>query len=333
MPIVNLAFDGKDLSAQARVAYWKDVIGDHLADVDLRAAPDISPQMAFKGTLRVRSYPSATVADISSGNQIIDRTAERIRHARSEGVLFNIVYEGGCQISQNGRNASPRSGSLFLYDSSQPYCIRTSRDFRTSAIMIDRCRLERALGSIRHYTGREILSSTPAMQIALDYWIRLVKALDDLPDTTADQMIDAGIDIMAIALTSDAGAAADDDKPGDLVVARASTFVQTVFHRDDLNVQDIAMAAGVSVRRLQECLKIRSTTPLELLRRHRLNHALKRLHDPHSRGISITTIMSQCGFNDHAHFSRAFRREFGITPSEARRKIAAGSIYGGVMDA
>jgi transcriptional regulator GlxA family with amidase domain len=38
------------------------------------------------------------------------------------------------------------------------------------------------------------------------------------------------------------------------------------------------------------------------------------------RDNSITTIADECGFADTAHFSRAFRAEFGMAPSEARER-------------
>jgi len=33
----------------------------------------------------------------------------------------------------------------------------------------------------------------------------------------------------------------------------------------------------------------------------------------------VTEIAFRWGFKDSAHFSRAFKREFGISPSEVRR--------------
>jgi AraC-like DNA-binding protein len=35
--------------------------------------------------------------------------------------------------------------------------------------------------------------------------------------------------------------------------------------------------------------------------------------------VSIHAVAAQVGFRDHSTFSRAFRREFGVTPSEARQ--------------
>ncbi|OJG00394.1 helix-turn-helix domain-containing protein [Pararhizobium antarcticum] len=51
----------------------------------------------------------------------------------------------------------------------------------------------------------------------------------------------------------------------------------------------------------------------------RLAHAQKALCVPHdTRHIGI--IAAEYGFSDPSHFSRAFRRRFGITPFEQRRQ-------------
>ena len=51
--------------------------------------------------------------------------------------------------------------------------------------------------------------------------------------------------------------------------------------------------------------------------------ARRRLADP-VRSASIQIVAAEVGFLDHSTFSRAFRREFGYSPSEAREKALAG---------
>jgi AraC-like DNA-binding protein len=42
------------------------------------------------------------------------------------------------------------------------------------------------------------------------------------------------------------------------------------------------------------------------------------LSDPRARHLSVSTIAYRTGFSHPAHFSRAFRRRFGVSPSEIR---------------
>lgn len=58
-------------------------------------------------------------------------------------------------------------------------------------------------------------------------------------------------------------------------------------------------------------------SPRQYLLMLRMSHASQLLR--HSR-LSIDTIAGRCGFADRYHFSKAFRKEFGIPPGEYRKK-------------
>jgi AraC-like DNA-binding protein len=54
----------------------------------------------------------------------------------------------------------------------------------------------------------------------------------------------------------------------------------------------------------------------------RLRLALERVAEP---GSDLATVALDAGFASHSHFTHAFRRAFGTTPSEYRRRLAAGT--------
>jgi AraC-like DNA-binding protein len=49
------------------------------------------------------------------------------------------------------------------------------------------------------------------------------------------------------------------------------------------------------------------------------------LRDPRRFGRRISEIAAEAGFTDLSHFSRAFRRRFGMTPSDAREAAMRGA--------
>ncbi|MFB9904362.1 helix-turn-helix domain-containing protein [Allokutzneria oryzae] len=57
-------------------------------------------------------------------------------------------------------------------------------------------------------------------------------------------------------------------------------------------------------------------TPMQEVRTHRLHRAAQLLA---GTGMSVAAVASTVGYVDQFHFSRAFRREFGLPPSSYRR--------------
>lgn len=85
-----------------------------------------------------------------------------------------------------------------------------------------------------------------------------------------------------------------------------------------LSTQVFAERLNLSKRQLERLFVAETGESLQRLYRNmRLGYGLWLLQRP---GSSVTNIAQECGFADTAHFSRAFRSHFGMSPSEARLK-------------
>ena len=91
-----------------------------------------------------------------------------------------------------------------------------------------------------------------------------------------------------------------------------------------LGPADIAVALGLSVRHVHRLFSRQGSTVADWIRSQRLRHCRKDLADPYLRTKSITEIAFFWGFNDSAHFSRAFKQEFGTCPRLFRSRIESG---------
>ncbi len=84
---------------------------------------------------------------------------------------------------------------------------------------------------------------------------------------------------------------------------------------DDLSIEVIADIAGQSTRSLQRLMKKYNISYNNLLNEARQQYAIEKLNEPASK---ITDIAYQLGYNDAAHFTRAFKRWTGMSPSKYR---------------
>jgi transcriptional regulator GlxA family with amidase domain len=89
---------------------------------------------------------------------------------------------------------------------------------------------------------------------------------------------------------------------------------------DPLGIDEIARAVGLSRRQLERLFRAHvAERPARYYLRLRLKRARQILMQ--SR-VSITDAMVQTGFRSAAHFSKCYRREFGLPPSADRRTAA-----------
>ena len=85
-----------------------------------------------------------------------------------------------------------------------------------------------------------------------------------------------------------------------------------------IRVRDIAAAAGVCERECFRCFtRSLDITPNAYLTRHRVDAAARLLRES---SMSAVEIAAACGFADASYFGKAFRREFGCSPCQYRRR-------------
>ena len=106
-------------------------------------------------------------------------------------------------------------------------------------------------------------------------------------------------------------------------------FIENHFFEKIL-VEDIAGAAGVSVRECTRCFsKVIGQPPIEYLNRLRIRQAAGMLVETDR---SIGDISERCGFVSDSYFGKMFKELMGCTPSSYRKgrisqKNSLGSRY------
>ncbi|MBU2506376.1 MAG: helix-turn-helix transcriptional regulator [Bacteroidetes bacterium] len=86
----------------------------------------------------------------------------------------------------------------------------------------------------------------------------------------------------------------------------------------EFGVENLAIALGISKEQL--LWRFKSSTgmpPWAFIRNYRLESSIDLLK---KRDVSVTDVSSRAGFRNPSYFSRCFKRTFGCTPSEYRRR-------------
>jgi AraC-like DNA-binding protein len=102
-------------------------------------------------------------------------------------------------------------------------------------------------------------------------------------------------------------------RPG---VAAALQFIAERFH-ERLDVPTIAAAAHLSPQHLTRCFReALGVGPMGYVRSYRLNRARELLITTNQ---PVSQVMSRVGYSDLAHFSNAFKIQFGLSPRALQR--------------
>jgi AraC-like DNA-binding protein len=105
-------------------------------------------------------------------------------------------------------------------------------------------------------------------------------------------------------------------------VLQLDTFLEQNYNNEKLRISDIASHLCLSVSQTNRKIKEHTKqTTEQYLRGFRLQKGFEMLG---SMDKNVTDIAFAVGFNDSAHFASAFKKKFGCSPTEMRKRLLAG---------
>jgi AraC-like DNA-binding protein len=100
---------------------------------------------------------------------------------------------------------------------------------------------------------------------------------------------------------------------------RVCQTIETLLAEPDLDLEQVAAADGVSPRSLQKLFASAGQNFSTYLRTRRLERCRLDLSSPVCASLSISEICFRWGFNGSAHFSRAFKEQYAVSPRDYRK--------------
>lgn len=164
--------------------------------------------------------------------------------------------------------------------------------------------------SVVRHVARDVLPNAEAIASPLicGQTERLLAAtlLATFPNTALDALMDVTASATVVEPTA---------------LRRAVAFIDA-HAGEDIGIAEIADAARIGRRGLQRAFRhYRDTTPMEYLRRVRLDHAHRELQaaDP-ARGDTVIAVATRWGFTHAGRFSVVYHEAYGCSPSQTLRR-------------
>ncbi|CAN7544081.1 helix-turn-helix domain-containing protein [Rhizobium leguminosarum] len=246
---------------------------------------------------------------------------ERVTLGSDSPDAIKLVFQthGLSSLNQNGRSVPVGAGASIMYDPSRPYVLTNRTAVRLLVLQLPRRALpvqavnrlmEPFVAMPEHAGMQRILLSL------MDSTIREIGRLDDTARASLGQTM---IELVRTMISVDPQRERSSAHSLDLLRRRVKDFVSDHISRPDLDVGMIARRMGCSIRYVYRAFEAEGTTPADYIWSLRLERAASRLRDATCRPGDISEIAFALGFSSSAHFSRAFRGRYALSPSDWRK--------------
>lgn len=294
-----------DVPADERLRYWQAHTAAELIGVRCSVyAPDglMARQRNFElGGLRL--------AEIAGNEHVVERTEPLLRRHPKNAVFACLLLEGETFFFQSGRCMPMRAGDLIVYGTGTPYLYGVSRPMRQVQVDIAADLLPRLSAPI-HVDG-----SLRAGKLLTQPLRR--EMLEFIEAPRADRAVATGRRIASL-LEVLVRSHTEPEAPG-LRLLRAENVIAEHAADPELDADAVARRLAISTRHLNRLFEHHGCTATQWIWRTRLAAAHRMLQQSVHAGTAVGDVALQCGFATQAHFARAFKATYGMTPTEHRR--------------
>lgn len=236
-----------------------------------------------------------------------------------------MQVRGRATVHQDDREIVLNPGQMAIYDIGRPYAVRFEGEWSCMVLAFPRTALGLPENLLTASMTRPFeLTGGPGAVLA-DFARSAVRQQESIRDVTATRLGEAGLHLIAGTLSDTAPA----DHAADALRLQVLGYVRANLADPDLSHASVAAAHHMGGRTLHRLFEGEPLTVTDYIREQRLAAVRRDLADPLLRNRSIAAIAARWGFTDQAHFTRAFRAHYAMTPSYVRR-TAGTSPFGAI---
>lgn len=324
---MHMLYDTRTVHPLERYDYYRAGAAGELAPVAVYGRRP-GHLFAAMSVAQIGDFTLETVTWAADSDVVARRTDRLIRVADPECYRVFLSLHAGVRMEQAGHRVSFGARDIGLYDLSRPWetSHRTGLEpwrvvmltFPRALVPIDRARLRPVVGTVmpRRLPGRSLVA-------------QFLIEVADAPGTDGSGLADDAdlADVLhgcAVGLLRQRLGLPTGITPRTrrlLYMVRVRAIIRRHLGDPTLDPELIARAAHISPRYLHALFADTGTTPMQLLKRIRLEECRRRLEDPAQGEKSIKEIISACGYRRPDQFARDFRQRYGVRAGQVRKPV------------
>lgn len=295
---------------------WKDFVHDNFPWLEHRDHTGGD----FRAEVSAHRLGTGTLSTISTVASEVIRTPRLA--ATSESGFIKLMWQmsGGLHLEQDDRRCLVEPGQFAVCDTTRPYRIRVSGQAHFAVLMLphDACPGWNRI-------SQKICGATLVDTVTMRAVFGALMALTSVPHEGAADAHETVLQAVQWMLATSLHRSASElviTKLQNVRLDRVRRHILEHIADPGLGADELASALCISRRSLYMLFKEYRLTPARMIHDMRLERCLHALSDP-SQHRKITDIAFDHGFSDYATFSRLFKAQYDLTPSEYRLKARA----------
>ena len=306
----------RSVEPSQRLAFWTDLVCNTYVQLDCDAAAGSD---TIEGDISADELATLQLSTVTATAQVVRRTPAKISRASEDYFLVSIQTRGEGLIVQDGRAARLAPGDFALYDSTRPYELHFDAPFQQYVLRLPGPTLRTALRDTESLTASTVSGQRGAGHLMIGMIQTLAADVGTLAPESATAVAESVTQILIAGLSA-------------LPAARQQPVSHlTAYHREQikacarsrlrdpgLTVAGIAAQLRISPSTMHRAWAGEPCSIAEWIWSQRLDAARRDLCDPSLAARSVSEIAFSWGFNDAAHFSRAFRARVACSARELR---------------
>ncbi|MEG3639874.1 helix-turn-helix domain-containing protein [Magnetococcus sp. PR-3] len=310
-------FTTQNLPVEQRFSAWQESIGVMLdSRVDTTSAAT-----NFQASVESYLVDNIVLSRCKAGCQKFDRLPIRIAQDGIDHYMIQIFTRGRVEMNVGQKEIIAPTRTVVGFDLSE-VLDSVNTDFDLLSVIIPRERLAPLLRHPDTIQGTVVDSTIAEGKLFADFLEALFIAAPTLSQAVGTHTANSLVHLAAAAMNGAMDVV--DNNPQAITQHRllqARNYIEQNLCSEKLTPQAIALGLGLSRASLYRLFE-----PLggvaAYIRNRRIKRAFRLLVSPPNPDAvqRITDVAFAVGFNDVAQFSRLFKDQYGITPSEARKQ-------------
>jgi AraC-like DNA-binding protein/mannose-6-phosphate isomerase-like protein (cupin superfamily) len=299
------------LSPKKQIQCWSDALTDlcGLFEIDPLKGSSLEANVRYTTVSRLK------LCHIEVSQHRIAQTLARSRSSEHPHVKIHFQTEGISYFEQDGRRIELKPGDCLAYDVACPHAIISPGFTRHDVVIVPKELLRERGFHAERMSPYKLSARAGTGRISHEFIQAAFDESAKLSPNNAVVVADSLIDLLLLPLR-EADASFDRGGPEAMYV-RAQAFIREHLRDPELSIDKISAALGCTKRYLHMLFSDRGTTVSDYIWHARLQNCRHEL-ETHA-GKTVTDVAFSWGFSSSSHFSRVFRKYFGIVPSSIHK--------------